>query len=600
MSNILGFTAWFHDSSACLLRDGQLVAFAEEERFSRRKHTPEYPRRSIEYCLAEGGLTLDELDAVVFYMDPRTMIRNNLWYLLRFFPWSLNLFRKSTTVVPIRERYRNLLNIKPILCREHGAVGRFPLVTLPHYRTHQGAAFLCSPFDDAAIITMDVAVDGTTQTIAHGKGNRIETVLKHTLPHGWGMLYCAFTRYVGFKFYDEYKVMGMAAYGRPRYLDFIEERLYRFDDETGEFQLNLDYFAYQYHGMRRLWNDRLTRELGPARDPSRPLEQRDYDLAASIQAATERFGVRMARLARRLTGARNLTMAGGVVQNCLMNQKIIEAGLFDQVFLQPLASDVGCSLGGALYHYHCTLGRPRSFVMNHLYWGPDYKDDYRTALQERGLVFKQVESPAAEIARAIAEGMIVGFVCGRMEAGPRALGARSILADPRRHDMKDILNLRVKHREHFRPFAPSCLEERMDEVFEPLPGCRSLGYMITTATVRPEMRPRVPTITHNDGTARPQAVSRATSPLYWEIIHEFDKLTGVPVVVNTSFNDNEPIVCTPQDAINCFLRTRIDLLVLENYLVYRKDNEHIIAAARERVGVSAGGAGRDVAAGVAP
>ena len=575
--NVLGFSAWFHDSAACLLRDGHVVAFAEEERFSRRKHTPEYPQQSIEYCLDTGKLRLDDLDAVVFYLDPRTLIVNNLWYLLSQFPGSLQLFRKGTTVVPVPQRYSNLLRMKSVLCRNHGATGRFKLVTLPHYRTHQGAAFLCSPFDEAAIVTMDVAVDGTTQTIAHGRGHRIENRLTHRLPHGWGMLYSLFTQLVGFKYYDEYKVMGMSAYGQPTHVDFIEDRLYRLDDETGAFSLNLDYFAFQHHGMRRIWSDRLLEEIGLPRDPAAPLEQRHYDLAASAQRATERFGIRMARLAKRLTGADNLTMAGGVVQNVLMNQAIAASGIFRRTFFQPLASDVGGPLGAALYYYHCQLGRPREFQLEHLFWGPDYAAEYEAALVRNGLTFRRCENPAPEIAKAIADGAVVGFVCGRMEAGPRALGARSILADPRRADMKDTLNLRVKHREHFRPFAPSCLEERLADVFEPLPGCESMGYMITTATVREEMRARVPAIAHEDGTARPQAVARAASPLYWETIHEFEKLTGVPLVINTSFNDNEPIVCTPQDAINCFLRTRIDLLVLEHFLVFRDENRDRVA-----------------------
>ena len=570
--NILGFSAWFHDSAACLLQDGQMVAFAEEERFSRRKHTPEYPKQAIDYCLREGGLRLDDVDAVVFYLDPRTLILNNLKYVVQHLPGSLNLFRSGTTVVPLGPRYSNLLRIKSILREQHGAKGKFKLITLPHYQTHQGAAFLCSPFDAAAIITMDVAVDGTTETIAHGRGSQIETRLTHQLPHGWGMLYSLITQHVGFKYYDEYKVMGMSAYGEPKYLDFIEDKLYRLDDESGAFSLNLDYFAFQHHGMRRIWSDRLLAELGPARDPNRPLEQRDYDLSASVQRATERFGVRMAKIAKRLTGSDNLVMAGGVVQNVLMNQAIAKAGVFAHTFFQPLASDVGCPLGAALYYYHCHLKQPRNYVLDHLYWGPSYAADYEAVLKQNGLHFHKHDNPAPVIARAIADGAVVGFVCGRMEAGPRALGARSILADPRSAEMKDTLNLRVKHREHFRPFAPSCLQERMDDVFEPLAGCESTEYMVVTGTVREQMRGKVPAITHNDGTARPQAVVRATNPLFWDTIKAFEDITGIPLVINTSFNDNEPIVCTPQDAINCFLRTRIDLLVLENYLVFRHEN----------------------------
>ena len=552
------------------------MAFAEEERFTRRKHTPAFPQNAIEYCLqAAGGINLDEVDTVVFYFNPKLLVRSNIEHVLRFFPKSLNLFRKDTTVVPIKERYRKLFRIRGILCEQFNAKGEFKLVELPHFLTHQGAAFLCSPFRDSAVMTMDVAVDGTTQTIAHGKDNRIRTLLKHSLPHGWGMLYSLITQYVGFRYYDEYKVMGMAAYGEPKYVDFIEDRLYRLDEESGEFSLNLDYFAFQHYGMRRIWDERFLRELGPARDPSKPLVQRDYDMAASAQLATERFGLRMARIAKRMTGSDNLCLAGGVVQNVLMNQKIVESGIFKQVFVQPLASDVGCSLGGALYHYHCTLKKPRQYVMDHLYYGPDYKAEYEDALHRNALVFKRLEDPATAIAQAVAEGAVVGFFCGRMEAGPRALGGRSIIADPRRQGMKDTLNLRVKHREHFRPFAPSCLEEYVDEVFETVPGCPSYRYMVMTVKVRPGWHDRLPTITHNDGTARVQAVNQETNPLYWNVINEFRKLTGVPLVVNTSFNDNEPIVCTPQDAINCFKRTHMELLVFEDYLVYRSDNPQL-------------------------
>jgi carbamoyltransferase len=575
--NVLGFSAWFHDSAACLLRDGQLVALVEEERFSRRKHTPEFPKRSIQFCLDAGGLTLDDVDAVVFYLDPWTMLVNSVKLVASELPGSLNLFRGGSTVVPVRHRYSNLFRIKAVLCAEFGAAGRFSVVTLPHYQTHQGSALLCSPFHEAAIITMDVSVEGTTQSIARGHGTRIEDCVVHHMPHGWGMVYSLFTQLVGFRYYDEYKVMGMSAYGEPKYVDFIENKLYRFDDERGSFKLNLDYFAFQHHGMRRIWSDRFLAEMGPARDAAAPLEQRHYDLAASVQLATERFGVRMARLAKRLTGADNLTMAGGVVQNVLMNQAIAKSGVFARTFFQPLAGDVGGPLGAALYHYNTQLGHPRAFELTHLYWGPDYSNEYESALVRNGLRFTRLDEPAPAVARAVADGAVVGFVCGRMEAGPRALGARSILADPRRADMKDTLNLRVKHREHFRPFAPSCLEERFADVFETVPGCASLGYMIVTATVRQDMRARVPAITHNDGTARPQAVSAQAHPAYSSAIREFEKLTGVPLVVNTSFNDNEPIVCTPQDAIDCFRRTRIDLLVLGNYLVYRSDNAEQVA-----------------------
>jgi carbamoyltransferase len=315
--------------------------------------------------------------------------------------------------------------------------------------------------------------------------------------------------------------------------------------------------------------------LGAPRPSSTPITQREYDLAASLQAATNEYGLAMAAIARKLTGSRHLCMAGGVAQNCLMNQAICEAGLFDQVFIQPLAGDVGGSVGAALYRYHAVHHQPRKYVMRHLYLGPSFDREIDAAVREFDLRERTVPWDSS-VAAAIADGLVVGYFNGRMEAGPRALGARSILADARRADMKDILNSRVKHREHFRPFAPSVLAEEVETVFEPLPACRSLDYMITTMTVRPEWQGRVPAISHNDGTARVQAVRREHAPDFHAILSKFHALTGVPLAINTSFNDNEPIVCTPGDAIRCFLRTRIDLLVLGRRLFYRADNLHVV------------------------
>lgn len=576
---ILGLTAWFHDSSACLVEDGRIVAFAEEERFSRVKHSAAYPSSAVDYCLRQAGIDGSGLNVLVFYLNPLRTARANFAYLLKRFPLSLNLLRPGATLVPMSHRYAQMFNLEQTLTPflPKGAA-RPTVVALDHFRTHQASAFLCSPFPEAAILTMDMAIDGTTQTIAHGRGSGIRQVLQHRLPHGWAMLYTALTRYLGFQFFDEYKVMGMAAYGQPSSLGFIERELYRLDDETGAFELNLRYFSFQHHALRRLWSHRLVSALGPPRDSARPLEQRDYDLAASVQVATERFGVRMARLARKLTGSDALTLSGGVAQNVLMNQRIAESGIFKEIFVQPLAGDAGCALGGALYHYHVTLGKPRGGSLEHLYLGPSFESQYEAVLSRNHLQFHRDPSAAATIARALADGLIVGFFSGRMEAGPRALGGRSILADPRRADTKDVLNRRVKHREHFRPFAPSVLEEFYDAVFEPLPAAGSLPFMITTANVRADMRDKVPAITHQDGTARPQVVSRRHHPRYWAVIEEFRKLTGIPLVVNTSFNDNEPIVCTPQDAVDCFLRTEIDLLAFDDYLVFRRENRAVLAS----------------------
>jgi carbamoyltransferase len=389
------------------------------------------------------------------------------------------------------------------------------------------------------------------------------------------------THVLGFKFYDEYKVMGMAAFGRPRYIDQIR-KLYSLNDSTGKLTLNLRYFSFHTAGRGQLTSRHMNDLFGPPRDPAAPVTQREYDLAASLQAATNEYGTAMAAIAKKVTGSRNLCMAGGVAQNCLMNQAICESGLFENVFIQPLAGDVGGSVGAALYRYHADWQQPRRYVMRHLYLGPSYDSQLDAAARQFALRPRPSSAWESETAHAIADGLVVGYFSGRMEAGPRALGARSILADPRRPDMKDILNWRVKHREHFRPFAPSVLEEHVNTVFEPLAACRSLDYMITTMSVREPWRSRVPAVSHDDGTARVQAVRRQYAPDFHSIIARFHQFTGVPLVINTSFNDNEPIVCTPEDAIRCFLRTRIDLLVLGQQLYYRADNTHVTDSAGQQ------------------
>jgi len=573
---ILGITSWFHDSSAALLDDGEIVSYVEEERFNREKHTPAYPMNSIDWVLSANHLCLDQIDEIVFYLKPSQYLRTGLKAVASYFPHSLALLRRDAATVPPVKRLWLMNRLKAILCRRHHARGNFNVVFLDHYQTHQGSAFYPSGFDDAAILTMDFAVDGTTEVIAHGRDRNITDKLKHRVPNGFALVYAAVTHILGFKWYDEYKVMGMAAFGEPRYLNQVRQ-LYHLDPSTGELALHLDYFRFQTAGRSRLYSSNMTTLLGEARDPAAPITQREYDLAASLQAATIEYGLAIARIARDLTGSRNLCMAGGVAQNCLLNQAICASGMFDNVFIQPLAGDVGGSLGGALYRYHQIHGHPRKYVMRHLYLGPEYTASVPETAARFNLKERRSQCWFADVARAIADGLVVGYVDGRMEAGPRALGARSILADPRRADMKDILNSRVKHREHFRPFAPSVLAENVDEVFEPLPACRSLEYMITTMSVRPAWKSRIPAITHKDGTARVQAVHRDLSPNYHRLISHFCELTGVPLVINTSFNDNEPIVCTLDDAIRCFLRTRIDLLVLGERLYFRSDNREIVS-----------------------
>lgn len=575
--NILGLTSYFHDSSACLLKDGTPVAFVEEERLNRDKHTAEFPAQAINWVLGMEGLKIDDLDEVAFYLEPSNYIRTGVKAAMANFPRSLRLGLPSAGTRSPAERIWRMMRLKNEIKSHVGGSGKVPVHFVDHYRTHQASAFYPSGYDDAAIMTMDFAVDGTTEVIAHGRGTTIDDKLKHRVPNGFALVYATVTHLLGFKWYDEYKVMGMAAYGKPKYLDKVRQ-LYRLDEETGELALDFRYFEFQNYGMSKLFSEKATELFWVPRTKNDPITEREYDLAASLQAATNEYGISMARIAKRLTGAKTLCMAGGVAQNCLMNQAICESGLFDNVFLQPLAGDVGCSLGAALWRWHGVHGKPRGYKMDHLYLGPSYDADADRVSNSGVLIERPSANWHADVAKAIADGLVVGYFGGRMEAGPRALGSRSILADPRRTDMKDILNARVKHREHFRPFAPSILAEEVDQVFEPLPACRSLDYMIVTMNVRPAWRERLPAITHGDGTARVQTVQKAFAPNYHRVISEFHKLTGVPLVINTSFNDNEPIVCRPEDAVACFKRTRIDLLVLNGRLFYREDNKTALAA----------------------
>ncbi|MFM9939182.1 MAG: carbamoyltransferase [Hyphomicrobiaceae bacterium] len=574
---ILGLTSYFHDSSACLLVDGMPVTFVEEERLNRDKHTAEFPTQAIKWVLSEAKIGIDDVDEIAFYLDPQSYLRTGVKAAMANFPRSLRLGLPSAGTRSPFGRIWKMSRLKHEIKAHVGGTGRAPVHFIDHYRTHQAAAFYASGYDDAAVMTMDFAVDGTTEVIAHGRGTRIDDKLKHHVPNGFALVYATVTHLLGFKWYDEFKVMGMAAYGKPKYLDKVRQ-LYHLNEETGELALDFKYFEFQNHGMSKLFSDKAMELFWVPRTKSDPITEREYDLAASLQAATNEYGIAMARLAKRLTGSKNLCMAGGVAQNCLMNQKICESGLFENVFLQPLAGDVGCSLGAALWRWHGVHGKPRQYKMDHLYLGPSYDADADRVSDSGVLVERPSTNWHADVAKAIADGLVIGYFGGRMEAGPRALGSRSILADPRRTDMKDILNSRVKHREHFRPFAPSVLAEEVDRAFEPLPACRSLDYMIVTMNVRPEWKAKLPAITHGDGTARVQTVQKAFNPNYHQVISEFYKLTGVPMVINTSFNDNEPIVCRPEDAVACFKRTRIDLLVLNGRLFFREDNTAALAA----------------------
>jgi carbamoyltransferase len=435
---------------------------------------------------------------------------------------------------------------------------------------HAASAFYVSGYNKSAILTIDGWGDSGTTMIATGHGTRIDKLLEVPYPHSLGGLYSAITEYLGFRSNsDEYKVMGMAAYGQPEYYDFFKD-LIQFTNKGG-FRLNMEYLSYHTHGHRKWYSDNLVKKLGPARQYKDELTARHKNIAASIQKAVEDAIVTLAKTAQQLTGSKRLCYAGGVALNCLANRRILRETPFTDLFIQPVANDAGTSLGAALLlHYRLNPEAERTFVWHHSYWGPQFDDrEHLAALERSGLQHTRKENVAQYTAARIAAGNVVGWFQGRMEVGPRALGNRSLLADPRRPEMKELLNIRVKKREEFRPFAPSILEEAANEYFE-LHGALS-PYMIMVGDVHPDKKAVIPAVTHVDGTARVHTVSKITNPRYWQLIDEFRKLTGVPVVLNTSFNENEPIVCTPEQAIECFRRTRIDTLVLGDHVVERAE-----------------------------
>ncbi|MGB9690568.1 MAG: carbamoyltransferase [Candidatus Sumerlaeaceae bacterium] len=562
--NILGISAFYHDSAAVLVRDGQLVAAAQEERFTRKKHDEDFPVHAIRYCLREGGIEVSELDYVIFYDKPFTKFERLLFTYLEQFPRGLGTFIHS---MPIW--MKDKLWIKSIIRHELGYEGE--ILFNDHHLSHAASAFLVSPFEEAAILTVDGVGEWSTSTWGVGRGNRIELLYETRFPHSLGLFYSAYTYYLGFKVNSaEYKVMGLAPYGQPRFYDRVRETIEWKPD--GSFLLNLVYFDF-LHGLR-MTSERF-HELfgGPPRQPESRLTQREFDIAASVQKVTDEIMVALARHLREQTGMRYLCMAGGVALNCVANAKVLEEAGFDDVWVQPAAGDAGGALGAAFYLWNTVLGYPRTFQMEHAYWGPEYsEEECRHCLDALGARYRRLdrESLVREVAQLIAANQVVGWFQGRMEFGPRALGSRSILADARDPKMKDTLNMKIKFREGFRPFAPSVLHERAPDFFE-MNRLRKSPFMLFVANVRPEKRV-IPSVTHVDGSARLQTVERHLNPLYYDLIAEFERQTGVPVIINTSFNvRGEPIVCTPADAYRCFMRTNMDFLVVGPFLMDKRE-----------------------------
>lgn len=560
--NILGLSCFYHDAAAALVQDGRLVAAAQEERFTRKKHDERFPSSAIRYCLREAKIQPSDIEYIGFYDKPLVKFERILTTYLATFPRSYRAFLKAMPVW-LKEK----LWIAQRIREELGDHGK--LLFLDHHLSHAASAFLVSPFTEAAILTADGVGEWETTTMGVGSGTNISLTHSLHFPHSLGLLYSAFTGYLGFRVNSgEYKVMGLAPYGKPIYADRILRELVSVK-EDGSFRINMKYFAYDY-GLRM--TNRRFHDLfgGPSREPESPLTQFHKDVAASIQQVTDDIMVRMATHLHGKTGLDNLCLAGGVALNCVSNSAILAASGFRKLFIQPAAGDAGGAVGAAFYISRTLLNGADKYVWGNDFLGPGYTDEEIAAiLGELGLTAERLERGELlrRTASLIAGQNVVGWFQGRMEFGPRALGARSILADARNSENVSRVNLKIKFRESFRPFAPTVLEEHMREYFdfdEPSP------HMLFVAQVRPERR-TIPAVTHVDGSARLQTIARGDHPLFYDLIAEFERQTGCPVVINTSFNvRGEPIVCTPLDAIRCFLRTDMDYLALGSYILEKR------------------------------
>jgi carbamoyltransferase len=565
---ILGLTT-LGDAAATLICDGEIVAAAEEERFSRRKHHSGFPYQAVQYCLDEAGIRMSDVSHVGLYWKP-WVLRHKALQALKSAAISRDMFRARVDrgVAQVSDSYLGMLRY-PRRIRERYGPSDFKFHFLEHHVCHAASAFYVSPFERAAILTMDGTGEDTTTLFSHGEGTLIRPLKRIKLPHSLGQFYSAVTNFLGFDMFggDEWKVMGLAAYGEPEFYDFFSRRVLT---TNGNYDFKVDIRVLDHHLAKHYqFGEEITSALGSPRRPEEELTERHWNIAASAQKVFEDTVLYLLRGLREQTGEENLCLAGGCAFNSVANGRFFTESEFKNFFVQPAAGDAGCSLGAAYLIHHSILGRPRGARMEHAYWGPSFtSEECARALREAGLKFETL--PDGEmlprVARMLSEGAIIGWFQGRMEFGPRALGNRSFIADPRRRDMRDLLNHKVKLREWFRPLAPSMLEEAADDLFG-LP--HRDPFMITVLAVAEEKRGAIPAVVHVDGTARPQTVSRATNPRYWRLISEFERLTGVPMLLNTSFNIQEPIVCRPEDAIRTFLGANFDALVLEDHLVTR-------------------------------
>lgn len=589
--NILGISAFYHDSAAALVRDGRILAAAQEERFTRKKHDSSFPLQAVRFCLAQGEVGPEDLDAVVFYEKPLNKFSRILQTFFAVAPRGLSPYMMA---LPLWMRKRLWIPLEIETALESCGIRRRPPLFFPeHHESHAASAFYPSPFPRAAILTLDGVGEWATSTAGRGEGNRIEILREIRFPHSLGLFYSAFTYFTGFRVNSgEYKLMGLAPYGEPKYYDRILDRLMDLRPD-GSFRLNLDYFGY-LDGLT-MTNERFAALFdGPPRKPESEISQREMDMAASVQKVTEEIVLRLARDLHARTGEKRLCLAGGVALNCVANGRLLREGPYEDLWIQPAAGDAGGALGAALVYWHMGRNQPREAdgvhdAMQGALLGPAFSDEEIEAfLTAHGYPYRRLPEGewADTIARLLADERVVGLVQGRMEFGPRALGGRSIIGDARSPKMQSIMNLKIKYRESFRPFAPACLEERVSDYFEL---DRPSPYMLLVAPVRRsrckgldgpplpirerihQVRSDLPAITHVDYSARVQTVSRATNPRFHDLISAFERLTGCGVIINTSFNvRGEPIVCTPGHAYTCFMRTEMDYLVLGSCLLDKK------------------------------
>lgn len=589
---ILGISCYYHDAAACLLKDGDLIAAAAEERFSRKKHDSGFPKLAVDFCLEQAGITIHDLDYAVFYEKPLLKFERILLSTLATYPQAITVFRESMITW-----FNEKLWIKSELL-DKLKLSSDKLLFTEHHMSHAASAFFASPFDDAAVLTIDGVGEWTTATVGHAKGsfeggeNKIDLFSEARFPHSLGLLYSAFTAYLGFEVNEgEYKVMGMAPFGEPRYLDKVYQTVNLAND--GSIRLNMDYFTFQ-HSATRTYGSKFVDLFGPERkketefftskthpdragSPQTRENERFADIAASIQVATEEAMIKMANYAYERTGSKNLVMAGGVALNSVANGRILDETPFEDLYIQPEAGDAGGALGAALYAYHVILGQPRKFVMTNVYYGKQYpENEIRAFLDKEGIKYDYIEDDDKLLDRTVEtmiNGGVVGWYQGRFEWGPRALGNRSILADPRTAEMKETVNVKIKFREPFRPFAPVVMEECASEYFDmgKYEGKSTPRFMLVVRPIPEDKQPLIPAVTHVNGGGRLQSVRRSDNPWYYGLIEKFGQATGVPVLLNTSFNlRGEPIVTTPQNAFNTFSKGSLELLVMDRFMIYKK------------------------------